>query len=405
MEKVMKNKKIIIILLVFIIVLTFIFTVNKVTKNSGKGNALAGSSNSIGVTSVEVEKNNAIEADYTINDGGTSVSFTATLGMLGDSVNYILSIKNTSISPSAIIDSVDITGDNKTFKYLTDAEGKIINKGETEKIEFKITYDNDENVSSSNEITVKFKFRKNGLTYGDTTIKPLSKDDQNNRKDGLYNDFTESGRYFYSGSNPNNDIVFNGEPYRILAIEPDGRIKIIKAVSIGQIKWNVELSNNWKSSSLKGYLESTWLPTQSSGQDYKYLSKNNEWYIGTISDNSTRDFTKLYGEEKTATAISPIGLISASEFLKSRYTGSTSLNYSSKWWTISPYGSSDALFAQGSIASVSYNVFDGQGSGGVFPVIYLKSSVSLTGTGTASDPYCIKGSSCPSDLNFTQREK
>ncbi len=46
--------------------------------------------------------------------------------------------------------------------------------------------------------------------------------------EGLYKDTTEEGRYIYKGKKPNNYITFNGEEWRIIAIEKDNTVKIIK---------------------------------------------------------------------------------------------------------------------------------------------------------------------------------
>lgn len=46
--------------------------------------------------------------------------------------------------------------------------------------------------------------------------------------DGLYIDTYEEGRYIYRGGNPNNYIKFSNELYRIVALEKDGTVKIVK---------------------------------------------------------------------------------------------------------------------------------------------------------------------------------
>ena len=46
--------------------------------------------------------------------------------------------------------------------------------------------------------------------------------------DGLYKDEYEEGRCIYKGVNPNNYILLDAEVYRIVAIEKDNRIKIVK---------------------------------------------------------------------------------------------------------------------------------------------------------------------------------
>lgn len=47
--------------------------------------------------------------------------------------------------------------------------------------------------------------------------------------DGLYVDLTENERYIYKGGNPNNFIKFNDELWRIISVEKDGSLKIIRA--------------------------------------------------------------------------------------------------------------------------------------------------------------------------------
>ena len=59
-----------------------------------------------------------------------------------------------------------------------------------------------------------------------------------NSEDGLYTDSYENGRYIYRGQNPNNYIVFNNEKWRIISIEKDDTIKIIKESSIGDMSFD-----------------------------------------------------------------------------------------------------------------------------------------------------------------------
>ena len=46
--------------------------------------------------------------------------------------------------------------------------------------------------------------------------------------DGLYADTVTSGRYYYRGENVDNYIVFNDELWRIISIESDGTLKIVR---------------------------------------------------------------------------------------------------------------------------------------------------------------------------------
>ncbi len=56
--------------------------------------------------------------------------------------------------------------------------------------------------------------------------------------DGLYVDSTIDGRYIYRGANPNNYIKLGDDLYRIISLEKDGTIKVIKQESIGDKAWD-----------------------------------------------------------------------------------------------------------------------------------------------------------------------
>lgn len=58
----------------------------------------------------------------------------------------------------------------------------------------------------------------------------------NDGSDGLYEDEYEPGRYIYRGANPDNYLTFNNETagWRIVAIENDNTVKIVKDDDIGQ---------------------------------------------------------------------------------------------------------------------------------------------------------------------------
>ena len=53
--------------------------------------------------------------------------------------------------------------------------------------------------------------------------------------DGLYVDDTETGRYIYKGATPNNYIKLDSDIYRIISIESDGTLKVIKKNVIGRM--------------------------------------------------------------------------------------------------------------------------------------------------------------------------
>jgi len=64
--------------------------------------------------------------------------------------------------------------------------------------------------------------------------------------DGLYEDIYEENKYIYRGGNPNNFISFNDELWRIISIEADNTLKIIRNENnnIDQMSWDVKGTRN-----------------------------------------------------------------------------------------------------------------------------------------------------------------
>jgi hypothetical protein len=58
------------------------------------------------------------------------------------------------------------------------------------------------------------------------------------------------------------------------------------------------------------------------------------------------------------------------------------------WWTITPY-SDYSLYVRYVSDIGNLSNFTARNSGGVRPVLYLKSSINLKGNGTAGNPYII----------------
>ena len=87
-----------------------------------------------------------------------------------------------------------------------------------------------------------FQTNLNITAKGNIREKPISPKELKNNVvtsgDGLYNDSTADGRILYKGSNPNNYITLNDELYRIIGIDSDGTMKIIKNESINSMPWD-----------------------------------------------------------------------------------------------------------------------------------------------------------------------
>ena len=89
-------------------------------------------------------------------------------------------------------------------------------------------------------------FSSNFLVSGKGTIvdPPITIDELKERKvtngNGLYEDIYENNRYIYRGTNPDNYITFNNDLWRIVSIENDNMVKIVKNESIGEFARDVE---------------------------------------------------------------------------------------------------------------------------------------------------------------------
>lgn len=103
--------------------------------------------------------------------------------------------------------------------------------------------------------------------------------------DGLYKDIYEDGRYIYKGTNPNNYITFNDEDvgWRIISVEKDDTIKIIRASSIENRQWESSNNNDWEVSEIKEYLNNEYLLTISKNVD---KIESHTWSIGPVTFNN-----------------------------------------------------------------------------------------------------------------------
>ena len=230
--------------------------------------------------------------------------------------------------------------------------------------------------------------------------------------DGLYADSYESGRYFYKGKNPNNYITFNGEKagWRIISLEPDGTIKIMRTANINtsnNLAWDTSNSNNWaRPATLNTYLNGTYYNGLNSAAKSQIVSHT--WKVGPVLyDNGC--LTDNVNSEGDIRWKGKVGLVAVSEYLRSssnvgmcrtfalnadnystcansNWMVNSSYNY---WWTLSSYaGDSSRVFGVISYGGVgSSNA--GNSDGAVRPVVYLSSSVKLSGSGTSSNPYTI----------------
>ena len=220
-------------------------------------------------------------------------------------------------------------------------------------------------------------------------------------------------RYFFTGANPNNYITFNGENagWRIISVECDGTIKIMKKSSIGNQHWDTSGSNNWaRPASLNTYLNETYYNNKLNTTSRNQIVAK-DWSIGVIKWDNNNLTTQINNENATKWN-GKVALATVSEYIRSNSNksscGSFSLindNYNAciktswmdttsvdYWWTLTPNSkfsdiAGDAFFVNSDGTSTYRDVHNGYSA--VRPALYLSSDITLTGSGTQSDPYVV----------------
>ena len=265
---------------------------------------------------------------------------------------------------------------------------------------------------------------------------------------GMYFDEEEDGKCIFKGANPNNYIKFNEELWRIISLESDGTIKIIRSEtestnafdnagardqnSNGAGGTYCALSPNgcnaWASSQnfinsnlsgnvLKDASVNTYL-----NNDYLNKIKTNKtniishsWNVGAIKEHNDNIQNQMQ-DEKTNQWNGKIGLITASEYLRansnSNQCATLNLNnnnpstcINTNWiynivpengymWTITPNSNNSSqvygINKTPNEGTVSYNVASNNQNAYIAPTLYLSESTVITGgTGTKEDPYLI----------------
>ena len=265
--------------------------------------------------------------------------------------------------------------------------------------------------------------------------------------DGIYKDEYESGRCVYRGENPNNYIRFNNELWRIISKEADGAYKIVRnevlpedmpfdendyrdsesngaggtycanssygcnawAATANMVGSPSEFTNGDYSgtvlldSSLNTYLNGEYLNSITVNKD-KIV--NHDYNIGAVVYNNNDLATQIEGE-KAYKWNGKVGLISESDYINANSdmnTCGTLSKYNSKyktcrntnwmyisgtWWSLSP--DADYSYYVWRVYDVGYldnNI--AYNSHGVRPAVYLTSSLSLSGSGTQSNPFTIQ---------------
>lgn len=223
--------------------------------------------------------------------------------------------------------------------------------------------------------------------------------------DSLYEDVYEEERCVYKGSNPNNYIMLNNEMWRIMSIERNNTIKIIKEEVLTNNRFG--LTNDWESSEALQILIEYY---ESFDKESLNIIVAANFYIGPLERSKTLGYAGEKEQEETAIWTGKIGLINPTDYVQASTNDECVSVYSSNvdphpckesnylyigidWWTISPSIENDSVWYVGIMGMSTYtSLNDNTNSpqmGNIRPVVYLSPEITLSGTGQENDPYRI----------------
>ena len=377
-----------------------------------------------------------------------SATFKTNLQAPGDSIEYDITVTNNG-SLNAKLDKYKLTDTNNEVIKFTQTgltNGEVLTAGSTKTFTVKVEYlsttsEQPSKVTSSLTITLDYSQAENGYTPGEQVASEQLTSNLVTSGDGLYEDTYEPGRYVYKGANPNNYITFNNEEWRIVAVEADGTLKIIRNEKLNKSIYydpanyrpssentycsDVSGCNAWsavsdlyvngsysgtvvKDSYIYNFLKIEYYPSLTVAA--RLQIQTGVYKNGGIAWANT--FNTIVNAEAKSTFIGDIALLSVSDWFKASNnamcTGSSMDWYTPpkprndykcsldnylykeyKWWLITPYindtHSVMSVYEDGSISSPNANAY-----GFVRPATHLKADISLLGSGTSSDPYTIK---------------
>ena len=192
----------------------------------------------IRITNIESELIGATDVSEPTydNTNGLYASFHTGLSKPGDYALYTITIENRG-DIDATLTGIEISDSNNpaiVFETSGTEEGDNLLQGAKDELIVKVSYN--ENVTSDPEnkisnITVTLTYEQ--ATGATPPVETETAADQlkelvTTTGDGLYADTYEEGRYIYKGANPNNYITFSGETWRIISVESDNTIKIMR---------------------------------------------------------------------------------------------------------------------------------------------------------------------------------
>ena len=309
----------------------------------------------------------------------------------------------------ALLSSVEVNSTPTTYTLYIWIDGNMSNPSTmyNQNFEFRL------NANATEEISVEYATETISNIYNGaskTQITNNSIEYNYATEVGMMEDIGENIRYY--GADPNNYVSFNDELWRIIGVFKDiddgtgnkeTRIKIARSESIGNYAWDSNAENEWSTATLNTYLNGTYINSLST--ESQAMIGNAKWNLGGW--NTSKIYANQFYEYERGTTVysgrstewtGKIALMYPSDYM---YAGDLSKcskdgynwdsdqtncrdtswlrNTSTTQWTLTPYSSSsnDVFYVSdsGYVLNGDY-VADSLASR---PVLYLKSTVEITG--------------------------
>ena len=391
----------------------------------------------------------------------TTATFNTNLVSPGDSITYDVTVENKG-SIDATLNTVTKTDTNNSailFETSGIKKGDSLLVGAKAHMFVKVTYNQaitsqPKNLTSTLKVTLDY-VQKSSSTVTPSTSLAADKLKENvvTTGDGLYADTTEAGRYIYRGASPDNYIELGSDMYRIISVESDNTLKVIKNGSIGSKVFDTRYSttstdyctsaNGCKVWGSKATMldtngnNVTQMPREVGGTLYNLPDKeaslntylNNNWYnslssnvqnivvsymfnVGVTKYDET-NLSNTISQEATYKWKGKVGLMNPSDYVKASTNSACDSVYAYRndsscynnsathnWiyagpaarnisWTIAPYSGSSASYMFRVNSYGSLADNFAFYSNGAAPVLYLSSNISLEGDGTSNSPYTV----------------
>ena len=126
--------------------------------------------------------------------------------------------------------------------------------------------------------------------------------------DGLYADEYEPGRYVYKGADPDNYVQLGDDLWRIISLEPDGTLKVVRVEGISGVFYDVDTDTADRTTYFNENFYSS-LP-----EEVKKIIQTHDFPAGDIDLND--DLVTEISNEKSKMWNGNVGMISLSDYLR-----------------------------------------------------------------------------------------